>query len=125
MHSPQKSPVSQQLDNYLRSHRKRTGLSQTEAAFVLGCRSGTRVSRHERFVRTPGLRNALAYETLYRAPVRELFAGLYEKVEKGTLQRAWLLALRLGKRPPTVTLEWKLRWIREQVGARRPRRSNS
>lgn len=111
------------LDNYLRTHRRRSGLTQTEVAAVLGCKSGSQISRHERRVRTPELERALAYEALYRAPVRELFAGRYEKVERRTFERAWALALRLGKQPPSVVLDWKLAWIRANCGPRRPRRS--
>ena len=113
--------MSQKLDNYLRTHRKRTGLSQTEVAYVVGGKDGTRVGRHELFVRTPGLGNALAYEVLYRSPVKELFAGLYEKVEKETLRRAWLLALRLGRRPPTAVIQWKLAWLKANGGPKKPR----
>ena len=105
------SPMTQKLDNYLRTYRKRSGLTQTEVAFVVGCKSGTRVSRHELFARTPELMNALAYEILYRCPVKELFAGLYEKVEKDTLHRAWILAIKLGQRPPTAVIRWKLAWL--------------
>ena len=100
------------LDNYLRTHRRRTGLSQSEVAAVLGCKDGGQVSRHERLVRTPALERALAYEALYHASVRELFAGLYEKVERGTFRRAWTLAVRLDRQPPSTVRDGKLAWIR-------------
>ena len=74
-------------------------------------------------MRTPELERALAYEALYRASVRELFAGLYEKVERRTFQRAWTLALRLDKQPPSIVRDWKLAWIRANCTPGRPRRS--
>ena len=35
------------LENYLRTYRRRAGLSQDEMAFLLGTKSGTKVSRYE------------------------------------------------------------------------------
>jgi len=67
-------------------------------AFLLGCRSGTKVSRYERFARVPTLRTALAYEAIFHKPLRELFAGLYQEIEKETERRAQRLAARLSKK---------------------------
>jgi len=84
------------LPNYLRTHRRRAGFSQDEVAFVLGCRSGAKASRHERHSRVPGLETALAYEALFGVPVRELFAGVYQKVETDVLKRARILEGKLS-----------------------------
>lgn len=83
------------LPNYLRMHRKRMGLSQQDVAFLLGCRSGAKVSRYERFQREPTLRTAIACEVLFHTPVRELFAGVYAEVERVVERRARGLARRL------------------------------
>jgi transcriptional regulator with XRE-family HTH domain len=88
-------PVSK-LPNYLRAHRKRLGLSQQQVAFLLGCRSGAKVSRYERFTREPTLRTAFACEVIFHTPARELFAGIYEEVEHETERRARILARRLA-----------------------------
>ena len=85
------------LQNYLRTHRKRAGLSQDEVAFLLGCQSGTKVSRHERFGRNPSLETTFAYEVVFGTPARELFAGIFQKVELRTLRRAQLLVERLSQ----------------------------
>ena len=66
---------SHKLENYLRKYRRRAGLTQDELAFLLGCKSGAKVSRYERFARTPNLQTALAYEVVFGAPARELLAG--------------------------------------------------
>ncbi len=89
--------AAHKLQNYLRTHRKRAGLSQDEVAFLLGCRSGAKVSRYERFARLPTLRSAFAYEVIFRTPVSELFAGVFQKVECETTRRAKLLAQRLNR----------------------------
>lgn len=83
------------LSSYLRTFRKRAGLSQDEVAFLLGSRRGARVSDHERAGKQPTLKTVLAYEAIFRIPVRELFAGLYRKVEKTTAARARRLARKL------------------------------
>ena len=84
------------LQNYLRTYRRRSRFSQDEVAFLLGSRSGTKVSRYEQRVRKPTLETALAYEVIFSVPVSELFAGLYRKVEKEVLARAEELAERLS-----------------------------
>src|SRR4051794_13547660 len=68
------------LPNYLRSNRKRSGLSQDEVAFLLGAQSGAKVCRNERFVREPSLATALAYQAIFQRPASELFGGLYEEI---------------------------------------------
>ncbi len=79
--------MSSKLDNYLRAFRKRSGLSQREVAFLLGCRNGTQVSRYEQRHRLPTLRRALAFCSILRAPVHELFAGIQETVDRETAGR--------------------------------------
>lgn len=66
------------LDNYLRMHRLRAGLSQDSLAHLLGTRSGTRVSRYERGTRLPSLDIALALEAIFGVSVQTLFRGRYE-----------------------------------------------
>lgn len=80
------------LPNYLLANRKRLALSQDEVAFLLGTQSGAKVSRHERFVREPGLKTALAYEAIYQRSASELFSGLYREVEREVAARAQVLA---------------------------------
>ncbi len=83
-----------QLPNYLRANRKRLALSQDEMAFLLGTETGERVCRHERFLQAPGLEAALAYEVIFRKPVRELFNGLFRRIENEVAARARSLANR-------------------------------
>ena len=89
-----------QLPNYLRSNRKRLALVQDEVAFLLGTQSGSKVSRHERFVREPSLAMALAYEVIYQRPVSQLFGGLYQTIEKEVVARANTLKRRIDRGKP-------------------------
>ncbi len=88
--------MARKLENYLRTYRRSTGLSQEEVAFLVGCESGAEVSRHERFSRRPPMEGILAYEVIFGAPARDLFAGARHKVEEATRQRAALLAAKLS-----------------------------
>lgn len=95
-------PMSEKrLNNYLRSYRRRNRLSQDEIAFLLGGKCGTRISRYETECRLPSLETALAYEAILGVPVRELFAGRFEKVDKEVKERA-LLLVRERKEPSEV-----------------------
>ena len=70
--------ATHKLENYLRTYRKRSGLTQREVAFLVGCRNGAQVSRYEKRRRLPPLRTALACEAAFGVPVSVLFAGLRE-----------------------------------------------
>ncbi len=94
--------MARRLPNYLRTYRKRAGLSQDEVAFLLGYQSGTRVSRYECFGRQPELETALAYEAISGVPARELFAGMYEEIEAETRKRAGVLARKLAAAPASA-----------------------
>jgi len=86
--------MSTQLPNYLRSHRKRLGLTQDEVAFLLGAQSGAKVSRYEQFAREPSLATALACEVIFQTPTSELLGGLYQEIEQQVAERAKALTYR-------------------------------
>ncbi len=87
---------SQRTHNYLRTHRKRTGLTQDELALLLGCKSGTKVSRYERLTREPNLETAFACQAIFGVPAHELFPGIYQNVEQIIKKRAEQLKEKLG-----------------------------
>ena len=96
---------TEKLENYLLTYRKKSELAQRDVAFLLGCASGAKVSKYERFRRIPTLPAVFAYETILGKPARVLFAGMHERIERKTLERVRLLAERLGARQahPAVT----------------------
>lgn len=100
------------LPNYLRTHRKRTGFSQEELAFLLGCQNASKVSRYERFARLPTLKTALAYEAIFGASIRELFAGIYEEIEQEVRKRAETLAQKIYTENPDLLTASKLDHLR-------------
>jgi transcriptional regulator with XRE-family HTH domain len=104
------------LPNYLRASRKKAGLSQDDLAFLLGCGSGTKVSRYELFRRQPGLATVFALEAIFGKPARELFAGMYEDAEQQTADRARRLIQRLNKDRDDSQLRRKLALLQTIAG---------
>ena len=79
------------LHNYLRTSRRRVGLSLDDVAQLLGytgVKSATHTGRHEAGERLPMLHVALAYERIYGVAVKELYAGVYRQVEAEIRERA-------------------------------------
>ena len=103
------------LENYLRTYRKRTGLSQREIAYLLGCQDGNTASRYERSAREPGLQIVLAYEVCFRVPPWELFAGVYERVAQRIAKRARALSEQVAKEQPSPLRDQKLAALKAMV----------
>jgi transcriptional regulator with XRE-family HTH domain len=94
------NPVAhQRLPNYLRTHRRRHGLSQAEIAMLLGAVSGTKTSRYENFTRMPGALTVFAFEIVFNQPASELFAGHYEAIRLAVQERAGRLVEQLSAQP--------------------------
>lgn len=109
------------LENYLRMYRKKSGLTQRDVAFLLGCQNGAQVSRYEKRKRVPPLRTALACEAVFGAPVADLFAGMRQSVEKEIEKRLLALQTKLqgkaaedGKKGEARLTAQKLRWLAER-----------
>ena len=80
--------MNSSLQNYLKMHRKRTGLYQEHVSRLLGGRTETIVVRHERGQRIPTLKAAIGYAVIYGVSVDELFAGFKEEIESNVRERA-------------------------------------
>ena len=93
--------MSNEKRNYLRTYRRRLGLSQADVAFLLGLKDGSQVSRFEREVRTPNLKLVFALERLFAVPAEELFRGIYREVYRQTTERLLALSDELSRHPST------------------------
>jgi DNA-binding XRE family transcriptional regulator len=105
------SSMEGSLSNYIRTHRKRAGLSQRELARVLDYETKVSVFRHERVLALPPLLTAIRYEVLFAVPISELFAGMREAVEQVVANRLSELEQDLRRTPETEqarrqTLDW-------------------
>lgn len=80
---------------YLRTYRKKFGLTQHEVAELVGMDTGQIVSRHEGQTRIPNFKAAIAYQIVFDVPLRALFPELYKEVEREVLERACALRDRI------------------------------
>ena len=107
------------LNNYLRTKRKHSGLSQSEVSFLVRLKNKSELSRYERNVRAPTLRTALACQELYGVAVSDLFAGLSDSVANDTRSRMKRLQARLqAKVDPKITgnrIMQKFQWISHRL----------
>ncbi len=104
------------LDNYLRTYRKRSGLSQAEIAYLVGCKSRGQISQYERRNSMPPLRTALALQATLNVPVSDLYAGKYDSITKQVHRRAHHLAVELRTKSPVRGMSlyvYKLQWLVE------------
>jgi len=84
-----------ELENYLRSHRRKSGLSQRQLGHLLGYDNEVQVSRHERFEAVPPLDSALGYHIVFRVPISALFPRIYEDVREAIEMRLGQLEISL------------------------------
>ena len=104
----------QRLKIYLRTVRRRSGLTQREFAFLLGLKHGATVSRMERSKRAPSLVWARASVLVFGTRARELFPGIFSEIHEAVLRRAYELYEELQGNPSKATrakldfLEWVL-----------------
>lgn len=104
--------------SYLRTYRKKSGLSQSELAEVLGLISEWRISEHERSITIPRLLTAISYEIIFNVPISKLFPGVYETVRGNVESRLAELEARLqesdAKGRAANPIARKLEWICER-----------
>ena len=112
---------SPRLPSYLRTHRKRSALSQRELAYLLGATSGSKISRCERRVRYPDFETALAFHVIFRTTVPALFPGALDKVRRRVRRRARRLARELGEGPRDPVRAKKIAFL-NGIARSRPRR---
>jgi DNA-binding XRE family transcriptional regulator len=106
------------MTSYLRSHRKKSGLSRRELADIVGFVNKMQIARHERLDSIPTLITALSYQAIFNVPVSELFPGLYESVANIVEERLGELEKSLHESSPKghkahVTAR-KIVWLNER-----------
>jgi transcriptional regulator with XRE-family HTH domain len=110
--------MSDRLTNYLRTHRKKTGLSQRDLARIVGYKDEVPISRHEQFQRLPSVMVALGYEIVFQVPISEIYAGLRDAIEQDIEERISELERELqqksGKGRHAAGTARKLEWISER-----------
>ena len=101
------------LPNYIRTHRKRAYLTQVEVAYLVGAKSGARISRHEHFKESPNLQTLLAYELLFGTPARDLFGGIHREVEQKLRDRIRCLIRKISRVGKNRVAKQKIEMLKE------------
>lgn len=107
--------ATRKLPNYLRTYRKRTGLTQKEVGYLLGHNDGSEISQYEQGTWFPNFRALAALETALRVPIGQLFAGAYEEIEVGVLERTGKLIKQIQQQPANLHREAKLQSLRRII----------
>lgn len=95
----------------LKPHRKRSGFTQKEVAFLLGNKKHSAISRYEGGGRKPDLRTALAYKLLFERQLQDLFPGVYADVAREIGERAQLLSQEIRREGYGRKAEYKLKML--------------
>ena len=107
-------------ENYLKAHRRKSGLTQRDVGSLVGYRNPGQVSRHEQSQSLPPLVIALAYELIFRVPVSAIFVGIHGTLRKDIEHKLEQLETELWKRDArgrsaNLTAQ-KLVWLNERKG---------
>lgn len=73
--------------NYVRTYRRRYALTAEELGFLMNLRGHSAIAQYESGERNPTLEGALALQVLFNQQPRQLFPGLYERVEDRVMRR--------------------------------------
>ena len=99
--------MAERLPTYLRTYRKRSGLTQDEFSRLLGCESGVSVCEYERLRKVPTLEKAIACEVVTGVSVEELFPGIYKKALENVVLRARTMSRELPEDDMTPKVKLK------------------
>jgi len=103
--------MTHRVKTYLRTFRRRSGLTQAEVAFLLGAEDGAQVSRYERLSRRPSFRTALGLQAVFGIPADDLLPIITADVERKIIARAHLLSRRLERHSDSARTKRKLRFL--------------
>jgi transcriptional regulator with XRE-family HTH domain len=103
--------MTTRVKTYLRTFRRRSGLTQAELAFLLGAEDGAQVSRYERPSRSPNLRTALGLQAVFGVSADRLVPGIYAEVDRSVIRRVRLLSRQLERHSDSARSKRKLRFL--------------
>ena len=94
--------------NNLKPHRKRSGFTQAELAFLLGLKDHSAISKFEHGEREPDFRMAVAYHAVFDRGLPELFLQVHREVRAEIGKRAERLSEVIGGGPKSAKVAYKL-----------------
>jgi transcriptional regulator with XRE-family HTH domain len=87
--------MSNTISSYLRTYRRRSGLTQSEVAFLLDARDGTKVSRYERLSRRPNLHSTIGLQVIFGLATKDILPRVFVSAERRIVERALVLSRQL------------------------------
>lgn len=106
------------VGSYLRTHRRKSGLSQRELADVLDIITERQISLHENSREIPIFLTAIGYEIVFGVPLAQLFPGVYEtlrhKIEMRLTEMEERLTQSTAKGRAAAFIAHKLEWLCER-----------
>jgi len=112
--------MDRRIRTYLRTLRRRWGLTQKELAFLIGASGGDHISRLEQLKRLPNIAAAIACIVIFDASPYKLFPGLFKEIEESVLERATQLYDEL-QGDPSESARRKLDFLEEVLKRARER----
>ena len=97
--------------SYAKTHRKRSGLSQDELAYLLGDKTTSFILKTEHSKEMPSLSRALSYQILFGIPAEEIFTGLLQQQQNLIFNKIVELSGNLERRPKTQIVTRKLEFL--------------
>lgn len=79
--------VPGRTSNSLRKHRKMQGYSIKEVASILDIRCANRLSRWEKGISMPNLKNVMKLSLLYHTFIEQLYEGFREELKRPLFDR--------------------------------------
>ncbi len=80
--------MAKALPCYLKTYRRRAGLTQLELAQLLGVCDDTVVSKLERCKRMPNIQIAIGCEVIFDQPAERIFPSMCDDIEQTIAARA-------------------------------------
>jgi transcriptional regulator with XRE-family HTH domain len=110
--------MSYKIKSYLRTFRRRSGLTQEDVAFLLGVHDGAKVSRYERLSRRPSFQTALGLQAVFGVPAETLLPVISAEVERKIVARAHRLSRLIERHSDSARTQRKLRFLTSMIAAR-------
>ena len=101
--------------NYLRSYRKRSPLTQSDVAYLMGLQDYGTISRCEKGQRRPSVELLLVYHHLFNAPIESFFEHQSEEMLLDLKKRMESLIYDLKKRDGIPKNAFRLRFLEQTL----------
>lgn len=102
--------------NFLRLHRKRSRLTQSDIAFILDLADYSNISRWEQGVHKPSIEVLLVYHLLFDIPIESLFERQRKEVAVKTQGKIQERISRLNDTPPDNKVKERIGFLQNVLG---------